>query len=331
MRGVLRIWWNPCSVLRTEARADVAPVPTPSRPRVAGAGRAVMKKDKRGVDGKYLLSCVRLEVEARAEACRRAVGGSGLGRVRSQTRRKTRLLTFVDGRREELNEKSASWPKNTVKMTVLRRVWREGSPTRGSTKEKPARPRQRIAAARRAAKPWNWKANWADWKATASPNLRVQAVDGALGTGAHQGRPAVAGGCATSRAQAEISVIEDADDADGQSSDDDERQLPVRTSLAFSGCLRTHYLAARRRPHHVVIGYSYAAGEDPHPLKRDNSPKLLSGSGASSAAFNRPGQPSSSTSRTTMAIYAARWRRWQARPPLLCARRASAPRRGSTG
>ena len=33
-----------------------------------------LKKDKeRGVDGKYLLACVRGEVEARAEACRRAV------------------------------------------------------------------------------------------------------------------------------------------------------------------------------------------------------------------------------------------------------------------
>ena len=66
------------SVLRTEARGRCSTGARRGRGRrVTSEGRKFgvsMKKDKeRGVDGKYLLSCVRLEVEARAEACRRAV------------------------------------------------------------------------------------------------------------------------------------------------------------------------------------------------------------------------------------------------------------------
>ena len=78
MRGVLRdLVEGKIASFERKLGADLAPVLDAVSRRVSSEGRKFgvsLKKDKeRGVDGKYLLACVRLEVEARSEMCRKAV------------------------------------------------------------------------------------------------------------------------------------------------------------------------------------------------------------------------------------------------------------------
>ena len=170
MRGVLRdLVESKIASFERKLGADLAPVLDAVSTRVTSEGRRFgvsMKKDKdRGVDGKYLLACVRGEVEARAEACRRAVQRQRaleLGEEVTDEEEEAPALAFCRlwELYEELNEKKRKLAEEQGEDDESESDEdsdEEPDEDVVEKKKKPARPRQRIAAARKAAKPWNWK------------------------------------------------------------------------------------------------------------------------------------------------------------------------------
>ena len=232
------------------------------------------------MDGKYLLACVRLEVEARAEACRRATEQRALElgeevegeeedapalafcrlwELYEELKEKKRKLAEEHGEDDESSDESDEDEEPDEDLPK---------------KTKPARPRQRIAAARKAAKPWNWKGELGEIlrkydgvaKTCASRPSTAPFGNWGLIKGAQRLREDARRAAREAEVQA---LIEDADDATAPvSSNDDERQLPARTSLGFSGFPKTRCSVPEAPPSHIVISLlAAAAGEDPHPLK----------------------------------------------------------------
>jgi hypothetical protein len=269
-----------------------------------------MKKDKeRGVDGKYLLACVRLEVEARAEACRRAVQRQRaleLGEDVTEEGEEAPALAFCRlwELYEELNEKKRKLAEEQGEDDESESDEdsdEEPDEDVVEKKKKPARPRQRIAAARKAAKPWNWKGELGEIlrksdgvaKTCASRPSTAPFGNWGLIKGAQRLRE----DARRAAREAEIQALasEDNDDdatAPVESSNDDERQLPVRTSLGFLGLPSdTLFGCPKAPPTHVVISLLAGGGRAkiPIPLKRDDSPETIERQwGKLSAAFNRP-------------------------------------------
>jgi hypothetical protein len=311
MRGVLRdLVESKIASFERKLGADLAPVLDAVSTRVTSEGRKFglsLKKDKeRGVDGKYLLACVRGEVEARAEACRRAVQRQRalelgeevedeeeeapalafcrLWELYEELKEKKRKLAEEDGEEDESSDESDEDEEPDEDVVK---------------KKKPARPRQRIAAARKAAKPWNWKGELgeilrkADGVAKTCASRPSTAPFGNWGL--IKGAQRLREDARRAAREAEIqALVEDADDATApvESSNDDERQLPTRTSLAFLGLPSdTLFGCPKAPPTHVVISLLAGGGRAkiPIPLKRDDSPETIERQwGKLSAAFNRP-------------------------------------------
>ena len=107
---------------------------------------------------------MRLEVEARAEACRRAVQRQRaleLGEEVSEEEEEAPALAFCRlwELYEELKEKKRKLAEEDGEDDESSDESDEDEEPDDDIikKKKPPRPRQRIAAARKAAKPWNWK------------------------------------------------------------------------------------------------------------------------------------------------------------------------------
>ncbi|CAH0370490.1 unnamed protein product [Pelagomonas calceolata] len=310
MRGVLRdLVESKIASFERKLGADLAPVLDAVASRVSSDGRKFgisLKKDKEtGVDGKYLLACVRLEVEARAEACRRAVQRQRaleLGEEVSEEEEEAPALAFCRlwELYEELNEKKRKLAEEAGEDDESSDESDEDEePDEDLPKKtKPARPRQRIAAARKAAKPWNWKNELgeilrkADGVAKTCASRPSTAPFGNWGLikGAQRLREDARRAAREAEVQA---LIEDADDATAPvSSNEDERQLPTRTSLGFLGLPQdTLFGCPKAPPTHVVISLLAGGGRAkiPIPLKRDDSDEVIERQwGKLSAAFNRP-------------------------------------------
>ena len=311
MRGVLRdLVESKIASFERKLGADLAPVLDAVSTRVTSEGRKFglsLKKDKeRGVDGKYLLACVRMEVEARAEACRRAVQRQRaleLGEEVSEEEEEAPPLAFCRlwELYEELNEKKRKLAEEDGEDDESSDESDEDEEPDEDVvkKKKPARPRQRIAAARKAAKPWNWKGELgeilrkADGVAKTCASRPSTAPFGNWGL--IKGAQRLREDARRAAREAEIqALVEDADDATApvESSNDDERQLPTRTSLAFLGLPPdTLFGCPKAPPTHIVISLLAGGGRAkiPIPLKRDDSPETIERQwGKLSAAFNRP-------------------------------------------
>jgi hypothetical protein len=311
MRGVLRdLVESKIASFERKLGADLTPVLDAVAARVTSEGRKFgvsVKKDKeKGVDGKYLLACVRLEVEARAEACRGAVERQRaieLGEEVTEAEEEAPALAFCRlwELYEELNEKKRKLAEEHGEDDESESDEdsdEEPDDEVITKKKKPPRPRQRIAAARKAAKPWNWKGELGEI---------LRKSDGVAKTCAARPSTAPFGNWGLIKAaqrlredarraarEAEMrELVDDADDATAPvSSNDDERQLPTRTSLAFLGLPSdTLFGCPKAPPSHVVISLLAGGGRAkiPIPLKRDDSPETIERQwGKLSAAFNRP-------------------------------------------
>ena len=310
MRGVLRdLVEGKIASFERKLGADLTPVLDAVAARVTSDGRKFgvsLKKDKeKGVDGKYLLACVRGEVEARAEACRRAVERQRaleLGEEVPETEEEAPPLAFCRlwELYEELNEKKRKLAEEGDDESDESDEDSDEEPDEDVVKKKkPARPRQRIAAARKAAKPWNWKNELGEIlrksdgvaKTCASRPSTAPFGNWGLIKGAQRLREDARRAAREAEVQA---LIEDNDDdaTAPVSSNDDERQLPVRTSLGFLGLPQdTLFGCPKAPPTHVVISLLAGGGRAkiPIPLKRDDSPETIERQwGKLSAAFNRP-------------------------------------------
>ncbi len=312
MRGVLRdLVESKIASFERKLGADLTPVLDAVAARVTSDGRRFgvsLKKDKeRGVDGKYLLACVRLEVEARAEVCKRAVERQRaleLGEEVTEAEEEAPALAFCRlwELYEELNEKKRKLAEENEgiddESSDESDEDEEPDDDVVEKKKKPARPRQRIAAARKAAKPWNWKGELGEIlrksdgvaKTCASRPSTAPYGNWGLIKGAQRLREDARRAAREAEVQA---MVDDADDATAPvSSNDDERQLPVRTSLGFLGLPPdTLFGCPKQPPSHVVISLLAGGGRAkiPIPLKRDDSPETIERQwGKLSAAFNRP-------------------------------------------
>ena len=309
MRGVLRdLVESKIASFERKLGADLAPVLDAVAARVSSDGRRFgvsMKKDKAtGVDGKYLLACVRLEVEARAEVCKRAVARQRaleLGEEVTDEEEDAPPLAFCRlwELYEELNEKKRKLAEEQGEDDESESDEdSDEEPDEDVVKKPKARPRQRIAAARKAAKPWNWKGELGEIlrksdgvaKTCASRPSTAPFGNWGLIKGAQRLREDARRAAREAEVQA---LIDNDDDATAPvSSNDDERPLPVKTSLGFLGLPSdTLFGCPKAPPTHVVISLLAGGGRAkiPIPLKRDDSPETIERQwGKLSAAFNRP-------------------------------------------
>ena len=316
MRGVLKDMVEAkIASFERKLGADLGPVLAAVAERVLKDGRIFgvsPKKDKeRGVDAKYLLACVRLEIEARAEACRTAV----------QRQRALELGEEVppDGdatspppafcRLWELYEDAAEKKR---KLAEAREAEGEDADESdedeaGSDEEpdedvvipkKKARPRARIAAARKAAKPWNWKGELGEILRKSDGVAKTCAARPSTGPfgnwglikGAQRMREDSRRRVRDEEAQA---LMEDEDDATAPvESSSDETPLPTGGTIAFLGLpADTLFACPKVPPTHVVISLLAGGGKAkiPIPLKRDDAPDAIERQwGKVSAAFHRP-------------------------------------------
>ena len=309
MRGVLRdLVEGKIASFERKLGADLTPVLDAVAARVTSDGRKFgvsLKKDKeRGVDGKYLLACVRGEVEARAEACRRAVERQRaleLGEEVPDEEEEAPALAFCRlwELYEELNEKKRKLAEEDGEDDESESDEdSDEEPDEDLPKKKPPRPRQRIAAARKAAKPWNWKNELGEILRKSDGVAKTCAARPSTAPfgnwGLIKGAQRLREDARRAAREEEVrALVDDADDATAPvSSNDDERQLPVRTSLDFLGLPSdTLFGCPKAPPTHVVISLLAGGGRAkmPIPLKRDDSPETIERQwGKLSAAFNRP-------------------------------------------